>query len=118
MAGLLPSEQTCSLSRIPPARSHPYSSRATLRRACPQGAEARDRNESSNGTEAGDPSAQVKMGNMYALGRRVTRNSQEAVKWFQKAADQGDAQQTAIRGQIRFIRTGSSFTGAILYVPN
>src|SRR4029077_9207707 len=40
---------------------------------------------------AGDPAAQVKIGNMYAMGQGVVRNSQEAVKWFRKAADQGYA---------------------------
>src|SRR5260370_1175617 len=39
---------------------------------------------------AGDPAAQVKMGNLYALGQGVPRSSQEAVKWFRKAAQQGD----------------------------
>ena len=38
---------------------------------------------------AGDAASQVKMGNQYALGQGVARNSQEAVKWFRRAAEQG-----------------------------
>ena len=41
---------------------------------------------------AGDPAAQVQVGNMYAFGTGVGRNSTEAAKWFRIAADQGDAQ--------------------------
>jgi uncharacterized protein len=38
---------------------------------------------------AGDPTAEVKLGMKYALG--VPRDSQEAMKWFRLAADQGFA---------------------------
>ena len=38
---------------------------------------------------AGDAAAQVKIGNQYALGQGVARNSREAVKWYRKAAEQG-----------------------------
>ena len=38
---------------------------------------------------AGDPAAQVKVGMSYALA--TPRNPQEAIKWFQMAANQGYA---------------------------
>jgi len=41
--------------------------------------------------QAGDMSAQVDVGNMYADGNGVTKDSAEAVKWYQKAADRGFA---------------------------
>src|ERR1019366_1239237 len=41
--------------------------------------------------KAGDPAAQVKMGQMYVFGQGVARDSSEAAKWFRKAADQNYA---------------------------
>ena len=35
--------------------------------------------------------AQYNLGGMYALGRGVPQDDAEAVKWYRKAADQGDA---------------------------
>ncbi|MFH1371918.1 MAG: tetratricopeptide repeat protein [Planctomycetota bacterium] len=40
--------------------------------------------------QKGDPKAQLQLGKMYSNGEGVTRNSQEAVKWYTKAAEQGD----------------------------
>ena len=39
--------------------------------------------------EAGDPGYQWGLGLMYATGQGVPKNSREAVKWWQKAAEQG-----------------------------
>ena len=41
--------------------------------------------------EAGDAKAQFNLGYMYAKGQGVEKDFKEAVKWFQKAADQGYA---------------------------
>ena len=41
--------------------------------------------------EQGYSSAQYNLGVMYQYGRGVKQNDFEAVKWFSKAADQGDA---------------------------
>ncbi len=41
-------------------------------------------------TNQGDPRAQQSLGNMYANGQGVPQDDAEAVKWFRKAADQGD----------------------------
>ena len=42
--------------------------------------------------EQGDAQAQRNLGVMYANGRGVPQNDQEAVTWYRKAAEQGDAQ--------------------------
>jgi TPR repeat protein len=44
-----------------------------------------------NKAKAGDPAAQVKVGQMYIFGQGVGRDSSEAAKWFRKAADQNYA---------------------------
>ncbi len=41
--------------------------------------------------EQGDADAQFLLGVMYANGRGVAQNDQEAVKWYRLAAEQGDA---------------------------
>ena len=41
--------------------------------------------------EQGDVSAQYNLGIIYANGRGVPENDAEAVKWYSKAAEQGDA---------------------------
>ena len=42
--------------------------------------------------KAGDAAAQAEVGNMYAIGRGgLQRDGQEAVKWFTKSAEQGNA---------------------------
>jgi len=50
--------------------------------------------------ERGDPSAQNKLGEMYANGRGVVRDGALAVEWFRKAADQGNAQAWNNLGEI------------------
>ena len=40
----------------------------------------------------GDTNAQFNLGVMYEDGRGVTQDYQEAVKWYRKAAEQGDAE--------------------------
>ena len=42
-------------------------------------------------TEQGDAKAQTKLGWMYLNGRGVPQDNLEALKWFQKADAQGDA---------------------------
>ncbi|MBF0585254.1 MAG: SEL1-like repeat protein, partial [Magnetococcales bacterium] len=42
--------------------------------------------------EQGDTKAQYLLGAGYAEGRGVLQDFQEAVQWFQKAADKGDAE--------------------------
>jgi hypothetical protein len=42
--------------------------------------------------EAGDPSAQVNLGNAYYLGEGVPKNLRESVRWYTKAAEQGNAE--------------------------
>ena len=39
--------------------------------------------------EQGDAAAQTNLGNMYAIGRGVTLDAAEAVRWYRKAAEQG-----------------------------
>jgi TPR repeat protein len=41
--------------------------------------------------EQGDAAAQYNLGQMYLLGHGVPKNNAEAVTWYRKAADQGDA---------------------------
>jgi len=41
--------------------------------------------------ERGDVDAQVRLGQMYAIGQDLPKDSAEAVKWYRKAADQGNA---------------------------
>jgi len=41
--------------------------------------------------EAGDAEAQYELGVAYCLGQGVTRNLEEAVKWYAKSAEQGNA---------------------------
>jgi TPR repeat protein len=41
--------------------------------------------------QSGQTSAQARLGSTYALGKSVTRNYTEAVKWRTKAAEQGEA---------------------------
>ena len=40
--------------------------------------------------EAGDAKAQYDLGECYDWGKGVTYDEQEAVKWYTKAAEQGD----------------------------
>src|SRR5271157_6078927 len=42
--------------------------------------------------QAGDVAAQIKIGNMYAIGDGVHRDPDKAMDWFKKAADQGSAE--------------------------
>ena len=42
--------------------------------------------------ESGNTSAQCDLGIIYSFGRGVTRDFQEAAKWYRRAAEQGDAQ--------------------------
>ncbi len=48
--------------------------------------------------EEGDAIAQSNLGFMYRQGQGVAQDFKEAVKWFQKAADQGDANGQKILG--------------------
>ncbi|MDE2730336.1 MAG: serine/threonine-protein kinase, partial [Bacteroidota bacterium] len=48
-------------------------------------------NSAANRAERGDPNAQLKLGEMYAEGRGVPQDNQEAVKWFRLSAEQGNA---------------------------
>ena len=41
--------------------------------------------------EQSDVTAQFNLGMFYAKGRGVTQDDKEAVKWYRKAAEQGDA---------------------------
>ncbi len=41
--------------------------------------------------EAGDPTAQYLLGNLFADGKGVARDDAAAFKWFRRAADQGNA---------------------------
>src|SRR5437879_6550388 len=41
--------------------------------------------------EAGDAEAQAKLGKLYTSGEGVTNSYKEAAKWFQLAADKGNA---------------------------
>lgn len=49
--------------------------------------------------------AQVRVGRLAELGRGMTKNLPEAVKWYQKAADQGNVEAEAYLG--RMYRTGA-----------
>ncbi|MFT0211701.1 tetratricopeptide repeat protein [Pseudomonas sp. F1_0610] len=51
-----------------------------------------------NKAEAGDASAQIILGRMYATGDGVTQDSAKAVVWYKKAAEQGDAKAQANLG--------------------
>ena len=42
--------------------------------------------------ERGDPDAQNYLGWMYSHGSGVRRNKVEAIKWYRKAAEQGDSE--------------------------
>lgn len=39
--------------------------------------------------QAGDPEAQVELGYAYSYGKGITKNEEEAIKWYHKAAEQG-----------------------------
>lgn len=41
--------------------------------------------------EQGDANAQLKIGNMYRLGKGINQDSKEAVKWLEKAANHGNS---------------------------
>lgn len=41
--------------------------------------------------EQGNPMAQHHLGWLYVLGRGVPQDDEEAVRWFRKAAEQGDS---------------------------
>jgi TPR repeat protein len=41
--------------------------------------------------EQGDASAQFKLGEMYDNGQGVPQDDKQAMHWYRKAADQGDA---------------------------
>ena len=49
--------------------------------------------------EQGDAAAQHKLGVMYDNGEGVLVNDAEAVKWYRKAAEQGDSDAQTILGQ-------------------
>ena len=55
---------------------------ATTRRPCANGGHWLSR---------ATPGAQFRLGYMYANGEGVPKGDAEAVKWFRKAAEQGDA---------------------------
>lgn len=48
-----------------------------------------DINTLTNKANAGDASAQNELGICYAKGKGVTKNLNEAIKWYRKAAEQG-----------------------------
>ena len=48
--------------------------------------------------EAGDPSAQRRLGLMYAGGRGVEQDDAEAAQWFRRAAEQGEPRAQANLG--------------------
>ena len=48
--------------------------------------------------EKGEVSAQYFLGLIYANGRGVAKDEVEAVKWYRKAAEQGDADAQGILG--------------------
>jgi uncharacterized protein len=54
---------------------------------------------SRQAAEQGDAAAQVALGFRYERGQGVTRDEAEAVRWYHKAAEQGDA--TAKEGLAR-----------------
>lgn len=41
--------------------------------------------------EQGDPDAQFKLGFLYANGLGIAKDDQEAIKWFGRSAEQGNA---------------------------
>ena len=57
---------------------------------------------------AGDPAAQVKMGNIYALGKGVPRSSPEAVKWFRKAVEQNHPDAESNLGSMYLVGRGTT----------
>jgi TPR repeat protein len=50
--------------------------------------------------EAGQASARVQLGNLYANGEFVTNSYGEAAKWYEKAAAQGDAEAERALGEL------------------
>jgi TPR repeat protein len=52
--------------------------------------------------EQGDPQAQIRLGWMFEKGQGVQQNDQEAVKWYRKAAGQGNAEVQALLGEMYF----------------
>ncbi|MEO5354833.1 MAG: SEL1-like repeat protein [Magnetococcus sp. XQGC-1] len=44
-----------------------------------------------NLAEQGDADAQFKLGFMYASGLAIPKDEQEAIRWFSKSAEQGNA---------------------------
>lgn len=56
---------------------------------------------------AGDnPKAQFHLGRMYARGEGVPKDDAEAVKWYRKAAEQGDAQAQSYLGAMYYTGKG------------
>ena len=54
--------------------------------------------ETRKKAESGNAGAQCNLGNRYANGDGVPKDSAEAVKWFRKSAEQGDAKAQAKLG--------------------
>ena len=54
--------------------------------------EARYSDELVRLASGGDAQAQVALADAYYIGEGVERNNREAVKWYRKAADQGNAE--------------------------
>ena len=48
--------------------------------------------ETRTRAEEGNAKAEANLGNMYFHGRGVPQDYAEAVRWYRKAADQGDAE--------------------------
>ena len=52
--------------------------------------------------ERGDAAAQVQLGDAYDTGTGVKRDVAEAIKWYRKAAEQGNAEgQNSLGGKVR-----------------
>src|SRR3974390_1610271 len=58
---------------------------------CLVSGQSQDKSDVLQRAQAGDPAAQVQMGNKYALGLGVPRDPDKAMDWFKRAADQGYA---------------------------
>jgi TPR repeat protein len=49
-----------------------------------------DVNDILKSAEQGDPNAQFKVGNMYYHGQGISKNYEQAIKWYWKASEKGD----------------------------
>jgi FOG: TPR repeat, SEL1 subfamily len=68
--------------------------------------------------EVGDAAAQVQLGDAYDIGAGVKRDVAEAVKWYRKAAEQGDAEgEYSLGGKYIVANTLNSFRNGAVGFP-